>query len=135
LPAEFARPGSLVRRLVDVELELPEQVVLVLGRPLDDPEVALGEAGGAGRRPRNALPLRVHVADEWNVGPHRVPRLLRLYPPADRLAGEVRLLADAQLRPLADELPFEVLGLAVEERAVVLARVGAEEAVGAVRRR
>src|SRR5207253_11483456 len=35
---------------------------------------------------------------------------------------------------VADDLPLEVLRLAVEEEAIVLAHVGAEEAVGAVGR-
>ena len=51
------------------------------------------------------------------------------------LALQIRLFGEPQLIRLSGERPLEILDLGVEELSIVLARVRAEEAVGAVRRR
>src|SRR5262249_27204612 len=134
LPSELAVPRSLEGYLVDEELELAVEVVLVPWGALDHPEATLGQAGGTGRRPGDALPVLVHVADVRNVGPVGVPVAL-VDPPRGSLPRQVGLLRNPQLVGVAHELPLEVLDLAVEERAVVLALVRTEEPVGAVRGR
>src|SRR5262249_5445742 len=128
VPSELAVPGSLEGDGVDVELELAVQVVPVAGHALDDPELALGERRGAGRGPGDALPVIVHVTEEWDVRPPGVPALA-LDPCGLRLALQVRLFRESQLVRLSHDLPVEVLDLAVEEGTVVRALVRAEEAV------
>src|SRR6185369_2925149 len=134
LPPELAVPGALVAQGVDVELDLAEQVVRVARNTFDDPEAALGEGRGAGGRPCDALPARVHEADERDVRPFDVPSLA-VDPAVLRFSLEVRLFRDAELIGLADELPREVFDLPVEELPVVLTRVGSEEAVRTIRGR
>src|SRR5262245_51289848 len=134
LPSELTDPGALVGDGVDIELELAVQVVLVPRYALDDPELALGERCGAGRRPGDTLPGLVHVANERNVGPLGVPALA-LDTLGLPLALQVRLFREPQLVGLSYDLPLEVLDLAVEERSVVRAFVRAEEAVRTVGRR
>src|SRR5207249_4283956 len=130
-PRELAVPRTLPRIVVDPELEAPVQVVLVLGHAFEDPEAAPGETGGDGR-PRDAGPaFHLEAHGVIVVGGHGAPAAAGQWM-AHHLAGDAVRVDDAEPVPVTDELPREVLGLAVEEEAVVLARVGAEEAVGAV---
>src|SRR5207249_2970034 len=129
-PAELAVPGALEAQLVEVELDLAVEVVLVLRHALDDIESPLGQRG-ARRCPRDAAPAGIHVADELEVRPLRPPATTR-QPEVAGFSLEVQRIDQAQLLRLAVELPDEVLGLPVEERAVVLAHVGTEKAVRTV---
>src|SRR5207302_7099789 len=131
LPPELAVPRALEADLVEVELDLAEQVVLVPWRALDDVEAALRQAG-RDRGPGHAPPLGIHVAEELEVGrPVRAPAPAR-QPAVSRLPLEIHRIDETELVRLALELPLEVLGLAVEERPVVLAHVRPEEPVGAI---
>src|SRR5205085_11807987 len=87
------------------------------------------------RRPREPLPVLHHVADGALVVVRvRAPAALRQRAPL-HLAGDAVGVDEAEALLVADDLPLEVLGLAVEEEAVVLTLVGAEEPAGSVRRR
>src|SRR5205807_908902 len=70
--------------------------------------------------------------------PHEVAPaagILRRWNPLRIDSFEAHRIGETKHLTLADELEVEVADLAVEVRAVVLTDVGAEEAVGAVRRR
>src|SRR5262245_20485229 len=134
LPGELPVPRSLPGLVVDPQLELAVEVVLVLRDAFQHPEPPLRQRRAC-RRPGDALPVLHHEADGLvvvvgNGSPATSRERLAL-----DLAGEAARIDETHLLPAPGELPGEVLRLAVEEEAVVLALVGAEEAVGAVRRR
>src|SRR5262249_14928780 len=112
---------------------LSVEVILVLRHSFDDPDLAARELHDDWR-PRHALPVLLLEPEVRNAREDRAPAA----------AGQVLDLAlllhlvgidEAKVLGFADELPGEVLGLAVEEGPVVLAHVRAEESVRSIRRR
>ena len=131
LPRELPVPRPLPGVVVDPQLEPSVQVVLVLGHAFQDPEAAFGEGRGDGSPGDARPPLHLEARGAVVVGRDGAPAANRERPPHD-LAGDAVRIDEAEPVLVAGDLPGEVLGLAVEEEAVVLARIGAEEAVGAV---
>src|SRR5262249_58484529 len=101
------------------------------GRKFKSRAYLVPKGQGIAGRPGVAVQVGLLVADEFDVRPLRAPAPVR-QPEVPGLALEVERIDEAELLGFAGELPGEVLGLPVEERAVVLAHVGAEEAVRAV---
>src|SRR5581483_1234584 len=131
LRVELAAARPLEGLLVDADLDAREEVVGVAGPGLDHPQPPPHQHRGD-RRPGRPLPSRILVPHHLLV---RRPGLLdAAVGPTAALDSidEARGIREHERLALAHEAPGEVLGLAVEERAVVLAQVRAEEAVGAV---
>ena len=132
LPVVLRRIAAEIDVLIEPKEDLPVEVVAVLRYRLDDP-VRAAHQDLLYRAPRRALPIGHLESDAGATRDHHPPAALR-QAAQERLLLERRAVEEDEQILLADELPLEVLYLAVEVRAVVLGEVGAEEAIGAVRR-